>query len=261
MLLLTMLWLVPATVSAQKSATTTATAKLLHSPLGKAQLVYDQSNQTLTVTIRQVGLTPNSTHPAHIHATGTCQNPVDTIKYPLNNVVANSTGMGTSITTIANVKTGIPATGWFINVHNGPNLVPAAQYAPISCGMISNASGATAVTTVLGPTTSPNESAMGTGSLSLTNGTLTVTLKISGLAPNSMHAAHIHAGNCLNTGKVLYDLSPLQADSNGSVTKTMTFSNVPAIPSTGWDINVHYTNNIATQTGYNPILCGNIVPA
>ncbi|GLV56054.1 hypothetical protein KDH_28980 [Dictyobacter sp. S3.2.2.5] len=219
---------------------------------------YNASNQTLTVTTSLVGLAPNSTHPAHIHQ-GSCDHPSG-ILYALQNVVADAKGQGTTTTVIHNVAGGIPATGWSIVVHNGPNMQPADQHAHIACASVQNPQALTTVNTTLGPTLDANENATGTAHLQLNNGTLTVTLHVSGLAPNSQHAAHIHAGNCQATMQVLYDLSPLQSDSAGNASKTMTFSGVAAIPSTGWDINVHYSTDLSTQTGYNPILCGNVVP-
>ncbi|GCE22622.1 CHRD domain-containing protein [Dictyobacter kobayashii] len=239
---------------------TMATVKLLHSPTGNAQLSYNPNTKTLTVTTSLVGLAPNSTHPTHIHQGG-CTSSEANIKYPLQNVVANAVGQGTATTVIPNVAGGIPATGWYLIVHNGPNLQPAAQDTAIACASIQNPRALTTVNTPLGASASGNENATGTAHLQVNNNTLTVTLNVSGLAPNTQHAAHIHAGNCQATMQVLYDLSPLQSDSAGNASKTMTFKGVSAIPSTGWDINVHYTNNLSTQTGYNPILCGNVVPS
>jgi len=55
-------------------------------------------------------------------------------------------------------------------------------------------------------------------------------------------------------------MTPLMADANGHAMKVSTFAGVTSIPATGWDINVHYSTDLTTQTGYNPILCGNVVP-
>src|SRR2546429_4247130 len=43
-----------------------------------------------------------------------------------------------SKTTITQVKTGIPASGWYINVHNGATLSPDTQKTPIACADIIN---------------------------------------------------------------------------------------------------------------------------
>jgi len=111
----------------------------------------------------------------------------------------------------------------------------------------------------LGYTQSPNEHANGTAVLRLNNGTLTVQFTAHGLVPNSSHAAHLHAGTCQQIGKIVYDLSPLQADSKGNVTKTMTFSHVSSIPNNGLAAQVHYGTDLSKQESYNPIMCGNVV--
>lgn len=253
--------LAPAVASAHHSSTTQALANLQHTPTGTANLTYHPDTKSLIVTISLTGLAPNSTHPAHIHL-GSCENPnPGTIKYMLLNVVSDKTGNASYTTILSNISGGIPATGWYINVHNGPNLMPANQYTPIACGDIHNPAGLTSVLAPLGASPSPNESAYGLTKLALVHGVLTVTTTVHGLVPHSSHMAHIHAGNCFYTKQVLYDFSPLVADANGNVTKTVKFSGVHAIPTTGWDVNVHYSTDLSTQTGYNPVLCGNVVPA
>lgn len=236
----------------------TASANLQHSPIGGTILIYNASNKTLTVKTMLVGLAPNSTHPSHIHM-GPCSNLAAPIKYSLNNVVANADGQAISTTVLTNIMTPIPANGWSLLVHNGPTMQPADQYAPIGCADLVNPKNLPMLAFPLRPTAAANENASGTVRLSLVKGTLTVTLSVRGLAPNTMHAAHIHAGNCLDSKQVLYDMSPLRANAYGVATKTVSFSNVAAIPASGWAINIHYFNDISTQTGYNPILCGNVV--
>ncbi|BCL77920.1 hypothetical protein ccbrp13_03850 [Ktedonobacteria bacterium brp13] len=110
-----------------------------------------------------------------------------------------------------------------------------------------------------GYTQFPNEHANGTAVLGLNNGTLTVQFTAHGLVPNSSHAAHLHAGTCQQIGKILYDLSPIQADSKGNATKTMTFSHVSSIPNNGLAAQVHYGTDLSKQETYNPIMCGNVV--
>jgi hypothetical protein len=237
-----------------------ATATLQHLPTGNAQLNYNATAKTLVVSITLTGLAPKSTHPAHIHQ-GSCAKPTKTVLYSLNNVVANAQGQGSSTTTLHNIASGIAATGWFINVHNGPVMQTAAQSAAIACGTISNPNKATTVTTTMGPSTDANENATGQATLKLVNGTMTVSLNVQGLAPNSAHAAHIHAGSCNDTKGVLYNLSPLVANANGIAEKTISFKGVKAIPTSGWAINIHSATDVSTQTGYNPILCGNVVSA
>lgn len=242
--------------SASAGSTRHAIASLQHSPTGTANLDYAASSNRLYITISLTGLAPNSIHPTAIHY-GSCQHSRG-IKYVLHNLVADSQGQASATTIIYNVKGGIPATGWAINVHNGPDLTTADQYTPIACADVNNPSNASNLLFLMGPTSGANESASGLASLSLKTGTLTVTLTVTGLVPGSSHAAHIHAGDCYNTQGVLYDLSPLVADATGNASETVTFTGVTAIPASGWDINVHYSTDLSTQTGYNPILCGNV---
>jgi plastocyanin len=88
----------------------------------------------LTVSIIVSNLTPNSTHPAHIHKGSSAAG--GPILYPLNNVTADANGTGTSTTTISGPPWFAIATkGWFINVHQGPTMVGAGA-TPISSGDI-----------------------------------------------------------------------------------------------------------------------------
>jgi hypothetical protein len=163
------------------------------------------------------------------------------------------------------VKNGIPASGWYINVHNGPGLSPDSQFAPIACANITRAATSTksnqSVHVTLDSTTSANESASGTAQLSIAGNTLTVKLALNGLQPNSTHIAHIHKGSCEAQGAVLYSLNPVVADASGKGTSTTVIPNVSSLPVSGWYINVHQAatkNDLGTQTGFDPIACGNV---
>jgi hypothetical protein len=251
----------PAATSTSTTTSTTASATLKHMPTGMATISWNAASQALTVKISLVGLAPNSTHPAHIHS-GSCakQGPV---VYPLQNVVADAHGVGTSTTTIKNVTT-LPATGWYINVHNGPGLSPSDQFLPIVCNDLSLSTISATSTSSLqvpltaAPGSSASESASGTAQLTLSGNTLTVKLTLSGLAPNSAHAAHIHAGSCESQGPVVHPLQNVVADASGNADVTTTIQNVSSIPSSGWYVNVHYSTDLSTQTGFNPIACGDV---
>lgn len=239
-----------------------AASYLAHVAGGSAQLSWLPSSHVLTVTLYISGLQANTSHPAHIHA-GDCS--VDgAIIYPLNDVVANAAGNAVSTTIISGVKSGIPATGWYINVHVGPTLAVAMQAAPLACGNIMNSNTSTAsiqtAVTTLGPTTAPNQSAYGVSLLTLKGDTLTVYTTVYHLVPGSSHMAHIHAGSCQYQvpGSVLYPLTVLTADAKGMATSTTTISGISAIPVAGWYINIHYGTDLSTQVGYDPIDCGNV---
>ena len=252
---------VASTRPAVRNVALNAGAVLQHSPAGSAQLAWDPTSHALTVNITLLGLAPKSKHPAHIH-TGTCAKVGNAI-YPLKDVVANDAGIGTSISTINNVTDGIPATGWSINVHNGPGMMTDQQSMPISCGDIANPDPKTTVAQnvhiPLATTASPGQAAHGSAQLKMANGTLTVVLSLEGLAPRTVHAADVHDGGCGNQGKVLYTLKPIVADKTGKGSTTTVISGVTTVPEDGWYVNVHQTTDLTTQTGSDPILCGDVL--
>lgn len=238
---------------------------LKHSASGTTDLVWDAKQETLTVTITITGLAPNSTHPAHIHK-GSCETSDNGVLYPLNPVVADGGGKSTSTTMIQRVENGIPTSGWFVNVHNGPTLSPDIQKTPIACGDIINFNTSTNtnqfVDLALGPTNNPNQAANGVATLSLDNNQLRVTITASGLAPNSKHQAHIHQGSCRSQGPVVYPLNPVIVDNNGNGTSRTIIHNLTSI-SSNWYVNIHLATTPAelnTQTGFDPLICGDVNP-
>jgi len=58
------------------------------------------------------------------------------VVHPLQNVVADEHGAATVTSTIPNVMQGIPASGWFVNVHRGPGLSTQTEFDPIACGNV-----------------------------------------------------------------------------------------------------------------------------
>lgn len=244
------------------TATQNASATLKHSPAGKVDLVWEPTTHLLTATITLSGLAPKSTHQAHIHA-GTCQSAGKTVIFPLQNVVADATGNASSTTSIRGVMGGIPASGWYINVHNGPDLTPDDQYMSIACANIANPSPSlNAVQKVAVPLVdapSPDQSASGTAQLTLANGQVKVVLSMKGLEPASTHAAHIHAGSCADQGKIIYPLTAITADKTGAGTSTTILKNMASLPASGWYINVHFGSTITNQTNEDPIACGNMI--
>jgi hypothetical protein len=235
-----------------------AFANLRHTPFGTATLTWDPQSENLTVTISLVGLAGNSTHPDHIHV-GDCDDN-GPILYPLNNLVANAAGDAQATTVIPEVEGGIPASGWYINVHNGPTLATPDEAIPIACGNVHNANNAQTVKTFLGATPSPNQAVSGSSILTLNNETLTVVVTVSGLVPGSVHPEHIHAGSCQSQspGTIVYPLNNLVADTNGDATSTTVINDVETIPQNAWYVNVHRSTDLTTQTGFDPIACGNV---
>lgn len=247
------------------SASIQYNTQLTHSPTGNANLAWNPEDHRLTVNVTLSGLAPNSTHPEHIHA-GTCTSmPMGAIVYTLQPIVADAHGVATATTVIDNVKQGIPEDGWYINVHNGPQLTSELQGRAIACGNIYNAHSskdhAQSVHLQLVKTTAPDEAVYGNAKITIEQDKLVVKLMLHGLVPQSTHIAHIHTGSCQSQGAVVYPLKAVVADADGNATSTTIINNVHTISSSSLYVNVHEAASMAgmsTQSGFNPIACGNI---
>lgn len=246
------------TTSAKNSAVATATLKSM--PLGNAMLNWNYTDQMLTIQVMLNGLAPSSTHPVQI-VQGSCDSQGKTL-YPLLNLIADAHGMANGSSKIA-VPKGIPEAGWSLNIYNGPELSTAEQSLPLVCGNITNPDtslrSAQSVQVALVSSPAKGQDASGTTQLRIVGHTLTVKMTVIGLEPNSEHMAHIHSGTCLSQGPVVYTLPVIKADASGKATITATFQNVPNIPANGWYVNVHRGTDLSTQTGFDPIACGNVV--
>jgi hypothetical protein len=82
------------------------------------------------ITIDVKGLIPNSIHVYHIHK-GTCANNGPIVTPLPNPLKADAAGHATAINDIASPYQG---TGFYANVHTGPDLSSAANAAPCACG-------------------------------------------------------------------------------------------------------------------------------
>ncbi len=91
---------------------------------------------------------------------------------------------------------------------------------------------------------------------------LTVTTKLTGLQPNSVHPAQIHQGtDCASNGPVLYNLNDVVADKAGNSTSTTVLHNITSgIPQTGWYIKVHSGPTLESDGGKGGIAvaCGTV---
>lgn len=249
-------------VAPTRATINAATAIVKHTPTGTAELAWDPTTHLLTVHMALTGLAANSIHPTSIY-TGSCNNAGKEL-YPLSSVKADSIGFANGVTKIKDVTTGIPTSGWYVSVHNGPALTSAEQSLSISCADIVNPAASTKTpqdvqATLLG-TAAPGQSASGTAQLTVNNNQLTVVVSLQGLVPNSQHAAHIHYGSCASQGKVIYTLKPVIANGAGDAHTTTIIPNVTTIPASGWYINVHRMTNLSTQTDEDPVACGDITP-
>lgn len=86
---------------------------------------------SFTVTVKLTGLTPSSSHISHVH-NGACAKPGG-IAYPLSQVIADSSGAAT-VVSIVPAAYSIPTSGWYVNVHHGPDFSAPANGPSISCG-------------------------------------------------------------------------------------------------------------------------------
>jgi hypothetical protein len=109
-------------------------------PRGEATLTYNPGAQTLTVKVSASGLIPGL-HAAHIHL-GSCmsQGPV---RYMLTDLAANRQGTITNANrVITGVTTPVPASGWYLNIHQGNSNVivkngqPTIFFRPMLCSGI-----------------------------------------------------------------------------------------------------------------------------
>jgi Cu/Zn superoxide dismutase len=107
---------------------------------GRATVSYNAAAHTITVTVTASGLTPGA-HAAHIHV-GSCrsQGPV---AYMLMDFTADGHGRITHETrTVTGVMTAPPATGWYLNLHQGTSTTilangqPTLAFRPLLCANI-----------------------------------------------------------------------------------------------------------------------------
>jgi hypothetical protein len=99
---------------------------------GTGQIV--QANGSFTVTVKLTGMEAGSSHISHIHA-GRCAAPGG-IAFALHQVIADSSGAATA-TTIIPAQYAIPGSGWYVNIHHGPDFTDAGSAPSDSCGDLS----------------------------------------------------------------------------------------------------------------------------
>jgi hypothetical protein len=101
----------------------------------------------------------------------------------------------------------------------------------------------------------------GTGTIAQGTDSFTVTIKLTGFAPNSSHISHVHAGRCSQPGGIVYALVQVIADASGAATATTTVPAAYLVPASGWYVNVHYGPDF-TDADYAPSdSCGDLSAA
>lgn len=111
------------------SATFTMGAMNASGVTGSGEVIKGPGSFTVSIVIH--GLKANSSHISHVHI-GSCAKQGG-VAYALLQVIADASGNATATTKVPEYYS-MPATGWYVNVHVGPDLTEA-EYAPsVSCG-------------------------------------------------------------------------------------------------------------------------------
>jgi len=98
----------------------------------------------------------------------------------------------------------------------------------------------------------------GSGNIVKGTDSFTVTIKLTGFAPNSSHVSHVHAGSCAQRGGIAYALVQVIADASGAATATTVVPAAYVLPASGWYVNVHHGPDF-TEAGYAPSdSCGDL---
>ena len=98
----------------------------------------------------------------------------------------------------------------------------------------------------------------GSGNIVKGTDSFTVTVKLTGFAPNSSHVSHVHAGRCAQPGGIAYALVQVIADASGAATATTIVPAAYVVPASGWYVNVHHGPDF-TEAGYAPSdSCGDL---
>ncbi len=138
----------------------------------------------------------------------------------------------------------------------------------LACGGSSSSGSSTSSAPTAVPTPTPITAAMNalgssgvTGTVSVVKGTgsFDVTMKLTGLAPNSVHVNHIHKGSCAAPGPIAYALQTIQADASGNATVMSTVATDYVIPAGGWYANVHTGPDLTSPANAKSISCGDLV--
>ena len=101
----------------------------------------------------------------------------------------------------------------------------------------------------------------GTGTVVKVAGSFTVTIKLTGLTPNSSHISHVHNGACAKPGGIAYPLSQVIADSSGAATVVSIVPAAYSVPASGWYVNVHHGPDFSAPANGPSISCGDLPAA
>jgi Cu/Zn superoxide dismutase len=257
-----------AQASAQAQSPTVALAQgsagLTHSPIGHMDITFDTINHVAHTSTFVDGMPQNGVGVALV-VRGDCNSiggvlwrgvpmqadangKIVDFRIKFEHVQGAPIGSTVVIQTIAG--TGEPRDGY--NLACGKIVSTLASGPEVKGGVI------------FGPAPSEkNGNVTGHATLTENNGALTVNYNVSGLEPNTAHAAAIHLGNCTWRSYVLYDLPQLNADGNGNASNSITINNAQPLPTTSeqsWYIAVDY-NPTLNRDSFLSVSCGDVVVA
>jgi hypothetical protein len=99
---------------------------------GTGYVIKDSGAFKVSITLR--GLPPSSSHLSHIH-TGRCATATNAnaVAFALSETIADASGTATATSAIA-AEYSVPMTGWYVNVHVGPDNTMPSYVPSVSCG-------------------------------------------------------------------------------------------------------------------------------
>lgn len=145
------------------------------------------------------------------------------------------------------------------------NLVPAllSLFVLVACGGGGTATNAASPTPSISFTMAAQNGSgvAGAGEIVKGTGSFTVTIKLTGMAPNSSHISHVHTGACAKPGGIAYALQQVIADSSGVTTVRSTVPADYSVPAGGWYVNVHRGPDFSVPANAPSISCGDLTAA
>ncbi len=220
-------------------------ARLVHVPDGTADVEYDPGARTLTLAVHVTGVMAGEQLAPRIRR-GDCGGPAGDVIDTLVPTVADAHGVVDVIARVTGIEA-VPTTAAL------EFLPAAAAAAPLFCGDLSGQTGMVRLAPVLTAQAGPT----GTAWLDVDPGarTMSVRMVVQGLAPGSVHPAHIHDGSCAVQGPMAYPLPALRADAQGRAVLHATVSGVTRLGR--WYVNVHRGPEM-TGDGAAPLGCGDV---
>lgn len=238
-----------------------ATVRLTPQPVGTVALARS-SNGTVAAALAISGLAPGVTHSLDIQS-GSC-NALRPAAVQFPPVSANGNGQ---------LLTHITSTGSLPELRTAALMIrlgndqgdPTASL-PVACVNLGRWTG----TPIAGPVIALSDQrgrVQGWAAVGYDGATQTLTVRVvvSGLAPYTQHAIHLHAGTCVVQGSVIKGLPDLVADRFGVAAENLTLTGITTPPSGPAYLNVHLgaMSQILTPAGqptmlFQPLSCGDL---